>query len=120
MSHLARLFSALRQLENEAKERRPLLAILVDFPDFNLRLAKKLYAIDIPIVYLISPQIWAWRGNRIKSIRQIVKRMLVILPFEKEYYSGRGVEVEYIGHPLIDCVSTTTSKSSIFRTVLSR
>lgn len=114
VSHLAHLFSALRQLENAAKERRPLLAILVDFPDFNLRLAKKLHAMNIPIFYLISPQIWAWRGNRIKSIQKIVKRMLVILPFEKEYYSGRGVEVEYIGHPLIDCVSTTTSKRIFF------
>ncbi len=114
VSHLSHLFSALRQLENTAKERRPLVAILVDFPDFNLRLAKKLHAINIPIFYLISPQIWAWRGNRIKSIRRIVKRMLVILPFEKEYYSGRGVEVEYIGHPLIDRVSTTTSKQLFF------
>ena len=114
VSHLSHLFSALRQLEIAAKERRPILAILVDFPDFNLRLAKKLFAIDIPIIYLISPQIWAWRGNRIKSIRQIVKRMLVILPFEKEYYSGRGVEVDYIGHPLMDRVFTTTSKHLFF------
>lgn len=114
VSHLKHLFSALRQLENAARARRPSLAILVDFPDFNLRLAKKLHAIDVPIFYLISPQIWAWRGRRIKSIKQIIKRMLVILPFEKEYYSVRGVEVEYIGHPLIDRVSTTISKHLFF------
>jgi lipid-A-disaccharide synthase len=114
LSHLTHLFSALRQLENAAKGRRPHLAILVDFPDFNLRLAKKLGLIGIPIIYLISPQIWAWRGNRIKWIQKIVNRMLVILPFEKGFYSEKGVDVEYIGHPLIDRVSTTTSKRLFF------
>ena len=96
------------------RERLPHLAILVDFPDFNLRLAKKLGAIGIPIIYLISPQIWAWRGNRVKWIKKIVNRMLVILPFEKGFYSEKGVDVEYIGHPLIDRVSTTTSKRLFF------
>ena len=114
LSHLTHLFRALRRLENEAKKRRPDLAILIDFPDFNLRLAKKLAAIGIPIIYLISPQIWAWRSGRVKFIKKIVKRMLVVLPFEKEFYSRKGVDVEYIGHPLIDRVSVTTSKVVFF------
>ena len=114
LSHLGHLFSALRRLENTAKERRPRYAILIDFPDFNLRLAKKLGAIGIPIVYLISPQIWAWRSKRIKLIQEVVNRMLVILPFEKEFYSAKGVNVEYIGHPLVDRVSISSSKGNFF------
>jgi lipid-A-disaccharide synthase len=111
VSHLTHLFSALRLLEKESKINDTQLAILVDFPDFNLRLAKKLSFMSIPVIYLISPQIWAWRSGRVKLIKKLVKRMLVILPFERDFYRRRGVEVEYIGHPLIDRVSITTSKA---------
>lgn len=80
----------------------PDLAILLDFPEFNLRLAKKMKRLGIRVIYYIGPQIWAWRSGRIRTIRKYVDKMLVILPFEEEYYRKRGVEVEFVGHPLLE------------------
>lgn len=74
----------------------------MDYPDFNLRLAKKLKPLGIPIVYYISPQVWAWRKSRIQDIKKLVDKMLVLLPFEKEFYKQHGVNVEFVGHPLLD------------------
>ncbi len=111
VSHLAHFFSALRLLTQEAGRRRPSLAILVDFPDFNLRLAKRLKALGIPVIYLISPQVWAWRSDRVHKMKETIERMLVVLPFEKDFYAEMGMEVDYIGHPLVDRVRCTTGKS---------
>ena len=110
VSHMARFFSALRLLTQESGRRRPRLAILVDFPDFNLRLAKRLKALGIPVIYLISPQVWAWRSGRVHKMKKIIDRMLVVLPFEKDFYAEMGMEVDYIGHPLIDRVRCSTGK----------
>jgi lipid-A-disaccharide synthase len=93
VSHLGHLYSALRLLVNEARARRPRLAILLDFPDFNLRLAVKLKSLGIPVLYLISPQVWAWRSGRVKQMQKTIDRMLVILPFEKDFYAERGMQV---------------------------
>jgi len=102
---------AFRSLIRAAKEREPAIAVLVDFPDFNLKLAKKLKKQGIPVVYYISPQLWAWRGHRIRSIRKFVDLMIVILPFEKEWYSDRGVvNVEYVGSPLAREIHPSVSK----------
>ncbi|MBN2232133.1 MAG: lipid-A-disaccharide synthase [Deltaproteobacteria bacterium] len=85
------------------KERRPDLVVLIDFPDFNLYLvAPAVKRLCIPLVYYISPQVWAWRRRRVHRIRRLVDRMLVILPFEAEFYRRYGVEVTYVGHPLVD------------------
>lgn len=81
---------------------RPHLAILIDYPDFNLRLAKVLKDHAVPVLYYVSPQVWAWRSGRIKTIAQTVDKMAVILPFEVPLYQGRGVDVEFVGHPLLD------------------
>jgi lipid-A-disaccharide synthase len=78
------------------------LAILLDFPDFNLRLAKRMKRLGIRVVYYISPQIWAWRSGRIRLIKEYVDKMLVILPFEESYYRNRGVDAEFVGHPLLE------------------
>ncbi len=91
-----------RRLLLESSKQPPRLAILLDFPDFNLRLAKKLKRQGIQVIYYISPQIWAWRSGRIRAIREYVDKMLVILPFEEAYYRERGVEVEFVGHPLLE------------------
>jgi lipid-A-disaccharide synthase len=115
ISHLGHLYSALRLLVNEARARRPRLAILVDFPDFNLRLAERLKALDIPVLYLISPQVWAWRRGRVKHMQETIARMLVILPFEKEFYAEMGMEVDYVGHPLVDRVGMSKSRSEFFQ-----
>ena len=86
----------------EVDRRRPELAVLVDFPDFNLRLAKELKARGVTVVYYISPQIWAWRRGRVKTIADCVDEMLVLFPFEAAFYAGHRVEVTHVGHPLVD------------------
>jgi lipid-A-disaccharide synthase len=89
-------------LLREVERRRPELAVLVDFPDFNLRLAKQLKARGVKVVYYISPQVWAWRRGRVKTIAARVDRMLVLFPFEVGFYRDHGVDVVHVGHPLVD------------------
>ncbi|MEO1481180.1 MAG: lipid-A-disaccharide synthase [Myxococcota bacterium] len=81
---------------------KPKAAVLIDHPDFNLRLARKLKARGVKVVYFISPQVWAWREKRVNTIRALVDRMLVILPFEEEFYAKHGVNAEFVGHPLVE------------------
>jgi len=101
----------IRQLCEEAERRRPKLAILVDSPGFNLRLARRLNAQGVPIVYFISPHVWAWKRWRIHAIRSRVKRMLCIFPFEEQYYRDRGVAADFVGHPQVDEVRATRSRA---------
>ncbi len=89
-----------KHLVAEAARRKPDAAILIDFPDFNLRLARELHRLGIPVFYFVSPQIWAWRTGRVKQIKKYVRKMIVIFPFEQEFYRRHGVEVSYVGHPL--------------------
>lgn len=89
---------------------KPDLAILVDYPGFNLRLAKELKKRKIPIIYYISPQVWAWGSGRIKIIRQLVKRIIVFFKFEEEFYKSHGIAVSFVGHPLLDRVKPTMNK----------
>jgi lipid-A-disaccharide synthase len=102
LSSLRTYLKTYRRLINESIAQPPKAAILLDFPDFNLRLAKKLKRLGIPVIYYISPQVWAWRSGRVRIIRKYVDKMLVILPFEEEYYRKRGVEVQFVGHPLLE------------------
>jgi lipid-A-disaccharide synthase len=101
---LRSIFEALRQLKKSLDQEKPDLVILIDFPDFNLRLAKMAHRRGIPILYYISPQIWAWRPKRIKLIAQRVKKMIVLFPFEVPLYEAAGVDVKWVGHPLLDIV----------------
>jgi lipid-A-disaccharide synthase len=91
-----------RHLLEEVERRGVRYAVLVDAPDFNLRLAKALHARGVRVVYYVSPQIWAWRRGRVDAIRRVVDRMLVLFPFEVDFYREHGVDVELVGHPLID------------------
>ncbi len=100
--HMPRIYSSYRKLRASLIRERPDVAILIDFPDVNLRLAETLRRLEIPVVYLVGPQLWAWKPWRIRRIRDHVTRMLVIFPFEEPYYRSRGVEAEFIGHPLAD------------------
>lgn len=88
----------------EVDRRRPDVAVLVDYPDFNLRLARALKARGVPVVYYVSPQVWAWRRGRIRDIRETVTRMVVLFPFEETLYREAGVPVTFVGHPLVDVV----------------
>jgi lipid-A-disaccharide synthase len=100
LSHLPRIYRHFHRLLAEVDRRRPDVAVLIDFPDWNLRLAKQLHRRGIPVVYYVSPQLWAWRRWRVKLVQRYVSQMLVIFPFEQDFYSRHGVQVEFVGHPL--------------------
>jgi len=104
-SKLPALWRAYRRMIRLLRERRPDLLILVDFPDFNLLVARRAYRLGIPVLYFIGPQVWAWRSGRIRSIARYVRRLLLIFPFEEEFYRQRGFETLYVGHPLVDRLS---------------
>jgi lipid-A-disaccharide synthase len=105
VSHLPRFRRIFRSLLADVDGRRPDLAILVDYPDFNLRLARALHRRGVPVVYYVSPQVWAWRKRRLGAIRAHVAHMIVIFPFEAKVYEDAGVPVTFVGHPLIDLVA---------------
>lgn len=105
ISHLGDILAARRALVRRLRKEKPALLILIDYPDFNLLLAAKAKKLGIPIFYYISPQVWAWRSGRVKKIGRLTDRVGVILPFEKQFYAARGVEVDFVGHPLKDTVS---------------
>jgi lipid-A-disaccharide synthase len=113
ITHLPRIRQKFNTLVAEARKRRPEAAVLIDFPDFNLRLARKLHQLGIPIFYFISPQVWAWRSGRIKQIKKYVRKMIVIFPFEEEFYKSHGVEVIYVGHPLAYAPEPSISRDDL-------
>src|SRR5215471_18212816 len=107
---LRKLYRAYRALLEAARKRRPAIVVLIDWPDFNMRLAKRLHRAGFKVVYYISPQVWAWRKYRIRALRRDVDRMLVILPFEETFYKNQGLEVSYVGHPLAESVRISSSR----------
>ncbi len=88
----------------ECKKRQPRFALLLDYPGFNLRLAKKLKEMNIPVVYYISPQLWAWKKGRVKQVKQYVDDMMVVFPFEVDFYKDYQIEAHFVGHPLVEVV----------------
>jgi lipid-A-disaccharide synthase len=102
--HLPRLGRVFRRVLAEVDRERPALAVLVDYAGFNLRLARELHARGIPVVYYVSPQIWAWRRGRMRAVRAYVSHMLVIFPFEEAFYREAGVRATFVGHPLVELV----------------
>ena len=115
VSHLADIFAAQRILRRFLAEKRPDLLIIIDLPDFNLMLAKAAKKLGIPVFYYICPQVWAWRSGRVKTIAQRTDRVGVILPFEEKYLKDRGVEAEYVGHPLLDSVHADLSRAEFLK-----
>jgi lipid-A-disaccharide synthase len=99
---LPRIRAVFAALLREVDRRRPRAALLVDFPDFNLRLARELKRRGVPVIYFISPQVWAWRRGRVRTIARRVDRMLVLFPFEVDFYARAGVPAVHVGHPLVD------------------
>jgi lipid-A-disaccharide synthase len=102
VSHLPQIYAEFHKLLREVDQKKPDVAVLIDFPDWNLRLAKQLHKRGIPVVYYVSPQLWAWRKGRIKQIQKYVRKMLVIFPFEQDFYAKSGVEAQFVGHPLAE------------------
>ena len=105
-------YAAMRRLVAWARANRPDAVVVVDFPDFNVRLAKRIKRLGIPVVYYISPQIWAWRAKRIETIRKVADLMLVIFPFEEAIYREAGMPVEFVGHPLMDLARPTATRAA--------
>ena len=109
---LPRSYAMFRRLVGAARDTRPDVFVAIDFPDFNFRLMAALKRLGIPIVYYISPQLWAWRPGRMRTMKHLVDRVLVIFPFEEELYRREGVDVQFVGHPLVDLAKATTSRDA--------
>lgn len=110
-SHLVDIFRAQKILRKKLEVDPPDLLILIDLPDFNLLLAKKAKKLGIPVFYYICPQVWAWRSGRIKTLQKRADRFGVILPFEEQYFKERGLDATYVGHPLLDSVRKSKTRS---------
>ncbi|HEX4284889.1 MAG TPA: lipid-A-disaccharide synthase [Terracidiphilus sp.] len=108
--HLPRIYREFRRLKSSIRQHRPALAILIDFPDIHFKLAEEFHRLGIPVVFFVSPQLWAWKKHRIKLVQRFVDRMLVIFPFEEQFYRDRGVNAEFVGHPLADLALPTVSR----------
>ncbi|HEY7317815.1 MAG TPA: lipid-A-disaccharide synthase [Candidatus Binatia bacterium] len=111
--HLHNIWRAYGVLRRAIRERRPDLLVLIDFPEFNLRLAKLAKNLKIPVLYYISPQIWAWRQGRVRHIARYVDHMAVVFPFEVPFYESRQVKVSFVGHPLLDIVRSRVPREAV-------
>jgi len=109
--HYRKIMRELQKLRDAMRDRKPDLVVLVDYPGFNMKLAHHAKSLGIPVLYYISPQIWAWRPHRIHEIGKAVDMMAVLFPFEVDIYREAGIAVRFVGHPLIDAVSVTTERS---------
>jgi lipid-A-disaccharide synthase len=112
---LPRSYVMLRRLVAAARETRPDVFVAIDFPDFNFRLMAAIKRLGIPVVYYISPQLWAWRPGRMQTMKALVDRVLVIFPFEEELYRREGVDAQFVGHPLVDLARPTTTRAVFLR-----
>lgn len=113
--HFRIVYSALRLMRKQLREQKPDLLILVDYPDFNLRLAKTAKALGIKVLYYISPQVWAWRQGRVHMIGQRIDMMAVVFPFEVPFYENANVPVRFVGHPLTDEVGSELSREEALK-----
>jgi lipid-A-disaccharide synthase len=123
LTHIAAIYGVYALLKRFLREERPDLLVLIDFPDFNILVGKAAKKLGIPVLYYISPQVWAWRKGRVKTIAKLVRAMLVVFPFEVDLYRPTGVDVRFVGHPLADVVTSGCSRSearSLFGLALDR
>jgi len=111
ISHLPRIYGCYRKLIAEADRRRPDLAIVIDSPSFNWRVARQMHRRSIPVVYYVCPQFWAWRQGRVRLLRKYINKALVIFPFEEKFYRDRGVDATFIGHPLASLPRPSVSRA---------
>jgi lipid-A-disaccharide synthase len=100
--HLPRIYREFRRLKESVRSRRPDVAVLIDFPDIHFKMAEEFHRLGVPVIFFVSPQLWAWKKHRIKLVRKYVDKMLVIFPFEEPFYRERGVKAEFVGHPLAE------------------
>jgi lipid-A-disaccharide synthase len=110
---LPRAWRMKRALVARARAERPDVLVVIDFPDFNFPLARAIRALDVPVVYYICPQLWAWRSGRVHALKALTTKALVIFPFEPAFFHSAGVPVEFVGHPLLDLVSVTADRRAV-------
>ncbi len=115
VTHIPRIYREYRKLIRAAEEERPDLAILTDSPDFHLRLARRLKRLGIPVIYLVAPQVWAWRKGRLPAMRRTIDQLLCIFPFEPDFFTPHGINTRYIGHPLIRLAKPSASREELRR-----
>lgn len=117
LGNAGNLWRAYGLLRRTLKQRRPNLLVLIDFPDFNLRLAKLAKSLSIPVLYYVSPQIWAWRKRRVRQIARWVDHMAVIFPFEAAFYERHGIKATFVGHPLLESVKAGNDRNETLRKI---
>jgi len=110
--HLPRIYGEFRRLKQAVRARRPDVAVLIDFPDIHFKLAEEFHRLGVPVVFFVSPQLWAWKKHRIKLVQKYVTRMLVIFPFEEAFYREHGVAAEFVGHPLAELPLPTITRAA--------
>jgi lipid-A-disaccharide synthase len=115
ITHIPRIYGEYRKLLDAARRERPEVAILTDSPDFHLRVARRLKKLGIPVIYLVAPQVWAWRKGRLPSMRRTIDKLLCIFPFEPEFFARHGIDATYIGHPLTRLVKPSASRAELRR-----
>lgn len=109
--HLPQIYREYRKLKSAVQSRWPDVAVLIDFPDIHLKLAAEFRQLGIPVIFFVSPQLWAWKKGRIRKVQQFVDRMLVIFPFEEPFYRERNVDARYVGHPMADLPLPAVSRA---------
>ena len=120
LSHLPKIYGLFQRLIKESDHRKPDLAIVIDSPAFNWRVARQMKKRGIPVVYYVAPQFWAWRQGRVRLIRDYIDKALVIFPFEEKFYRDRGVDATFVGHPLSRLVATGDHAQRLCRAISSR
>jgi len=115
IAHIPRIYGEYRKLLAAARRERPDVAILTDSPDFHLRVARRLRRDGIPVIYLVAPQVWAWREGRLRGMRRSIQRLLCIFPFEEGFFARKGLAATYIGHPLAGLVRPSLGRDEFFR-----
>ena len=118
MRHLPRIYGRFRHLRSAMEQRRPNAGVVIDSPAFNLRVARALNAQSVPVIYYVTPQFWAWRQWRTRLIRKYARKALVIFPFEEEFFRNRGVDAEFVGHPLADLQPPAISRDEFAKAEL--
>jgi len=117
LKHLPKMLKIMGETIKTIQIEKPDRIILIDYPGFNLRLAKNVHHLNIPITYFILPQVWAWKENRVKTINKFIDQSLCIFPFEQEWFESRGIPANYVGHPFADRHPLKVSKKSYYNTV---
>src|SRR5262245_59284646 len=115
LGRIPALYQAYRRLAQRMREHPPCALVVIDFPEFNLQLARQARRAGIPVLYFIPPQLWAWRRGRIRQMARRITRVLAILPFERDLYESAGVPVEFVGHPLLDVLPLDLSRDEARR-----